>query len=124
MRAPTQRFVRGSGLGRRVRAVRRESRGPEGHRGFHVIAAFFLFLTLVAPLMSAQVAVAAPAPPAPAADGGAPAPPMPKPNQVIVSGDFGDFPLSENQGIWTGSFAISPGSYSFRVVTQGDEQRS
>ncbi len=63
-------------------------------------------------------------------------PPLPRPNSVVVGGDFQtalgcpeDFDKEcditalqpNDDGTWTGSFQIPPGSYSFNVVVRTDE---
>src|SRR5690606_38956323 len=65
-------------------------------------------------------------------------PPMPAPFAVSLIGDFQDeigcptdfdpecgaSQLTENHGVWIGSFAIPAGSYSLRVQTTSDTARS
>jgi len=65
-------------------------------------------------------------------------PSLPKPTSVVVVGDFQDelgcpqdndptcpaTALTENRGIWIGSFPIPPGTHSFRLVATSDAERS
>ncbi len=121
--------------------ARRGRRRPGlGGLPLHILGALVLLVNLFGPM--AQIAAAAPVPlpdryleraqPQPNTP-----PPFPAPTQVVAIGNFqgalgcGDYDpncgatqLSENRGIWSGSFPIPPGSYSFRIAAQSDQLRS
>ncbi|MGH2532195.1 MAG: MSCRAMM family protein [Thermomicrobiales bacterium] len=114
-----------------ARSRQRAHTHPSGGRAGHALAAFFLLISLLAPLTLAMPAAAAPQPgpqrdlSANARRDGAP-PPLPTPFQIVVSGDFGTIDLSDNDGdgTWDGFFQLPPGSYDYRIVHVSDEQRS
>ncbi|MDP9354283.1 MAG: hypothetical protein M3R02_03205, partial [Chloroflexota bacterium] len=102
---------------------------------FHALAAFFMVLSLVAPLTTAASAApgtATTASPSRAQEPrpGTP-PPLPAPTEVSVVGTFppgacptGACALSEEAGIWTGTFPIPAGRYTFRLSAVSDLERS
>ena len=138
-------------FGRTAPEVQRGARPqPHARRGrrrhglgglpLHILGALVLLVNLFGPM--AQIAAAAPVPlpdrfleraqPLPNTP-----PPFPAPTQVVAIGNFqgalgcGDYDpncgatqLTENRGIWSGSFPIPPGSYSFRIAAQSDQVRS
>ena len=115
------------------------TRGPvtARPRWFSALVVFGLLVSLLSPLMT----TVAPAGAAPAEQrqGGNP-PPLPAPSRVNVAGSFqaalgcpGDYDKTcqltdlnddDQDGIWTGFFAIPAGSYTFRVVASSDIDRS
>ncbi len=138
-------------FGRTAPEVQRGARHqPHARRGrrrhglgglpLHILGALVLLVNLFGPM--AQIAAAAPVPladrfleraqPLPNTP-----PPFPAPTQVVAIGNFqgalgcGDYDpncgatqLTENRGIWSGSFPIPPGSYSFRIAALSDQVRS
>ncbi len=106
-------------------------------RWFSALVVFGLLVSLLSPLMTTVVPAAA----APGAQrqGGTP-PPLPAPSRVNVAGSFqaalgcpGDYDKTcqltdlsddDQDGVWTGFFAIPAGSYTFRVVASSDIDRS
>lgn len=108
------------------------------HRFGHVLAVLFLLAGLASQLGAAGVVAA------PVANANAPAaklatfPAFPAPQSVIAVGDFqtqlgcsafdkgcqASALQNDGSGIWTGSFTVKPGSYSFRIFTRGDQDRS
>ncbi len=136
MRAPGFLSPR-SGRGRLSRSSgpRRPSRLVGGGIMFHALAAFFMVLSLVAPLTTAASAApgtATTASPSRAQEPrpGTP-PPLPAPTEVSVVGTFppgacptGACALSEEAGIWTGTFPIPAGRYTFRLSAVSDLERS
>ncbi|MGC4106296.1 MAG: SpaA isopeptide-forming pilin-related protein [Thermomicrobiales bacterium] len=46
---------------------------------------------------------------------------IPSAQSVSISGDFGQFPLTSFDGVWKGSFPVSPGNYSWQIVVTGGD---
>jgi len=121
------------------RASRRgRPRAAQGaHRFGHMLAVLFLFAGLVTQVTSVT---AAPAPTTSTAATTrlATAPAFPAPQTVIAVGDFqtqlgcgasdktcqATSLQNDGSGIWSGAFTVTPGTYAFRIVTSGDQERS
>src|SRR5215216_702815 len=142
MRARHRRFG-SSKFGRSGPAPTPSSRRVGGALRFvHALTALVLFAGMLTPFASTTTAVAAPAANPPvqltlnAAQRPDTPPPLPRPNAVVAGGDFQqalgcqkDFDKTcditaltpNDDGTWTGSFAIAPGSYSFNIIGRLDD---
>lgn len=92
-------------------------------RVIHLMSAVILMAGLFLPIFSAGGAAAATAPVFPQTSTNPNAQNdntvIPSPSQVSISGDFGQFSLTNFDGIWKGVFPVPAGSYSYQFVVVG-----
>jgi len=92
-------------------------------RAVHVMSAIILVVGLFMPIFSAGQALAAPAFPQTSTNHKAQNDNtvVSNPSQVSISGDFGQFSLTDFDGIWKGVFPVPAGSYSYQFVVAGSD---
>jgi len=112
-------------ISRLARRARRSGGGRihASGRVIHLISAIILMASLFLPIFSGGDASAATAPVFPQTSTNPKAQNdntvIPSPGQVSISGDFGQFPLTNFDGIWKGVFPVPAGSYSYQFVVVG-----
>ncbi|MGI8484094.1 MAG: SpaA isopeptide-forming pilin-related protein, partial [Thermomicrobiales bacterium] len=109
---------------RLARRIRRSGGGVQASgRIVHLMSAIILMAGLFLPIFTADGAAAATAPVFPQTSTNPKAQNnntvIPAPNQVSLSGDFGQFSLTNFDGIWKGVFPVPAGSYSYQMVVTG-----
>lgn len=101
-----------------TRSFRRARKSASFSGGIHLLSAMVLMLGLFLPLVNSGVSAA---PSAPKSGAQKAQQVISSPQSVTLSGDFGQFPLQNFDGIWKGSFSVSSGSYNWQIlVTNGD----
>ena len=121
--APHAAFPRLS-ISRLARRIRRSGGGDQtSGRIVHLMSAIILMAGLFLPIFNAGGAAAATAPVFPQTSTNPKAQNtntvIPSPNQVSLSGDFGQFSLTNFDGVWKGVFPVPAGSYSYQFVVTG-----
>jgi len=92
-------------------------------RTVHVVSAIVLVVGLFMPIFSAGQSLAAPIFPQTSTNHKAQNDNtvIGNPSQVSISGDFGQFSLTDFDGVWKGVFPVPAGSYSYQFVVAGSD---
>ncbi len=92
-------------------------------RAVHVVSAIVLVVGLLMPIFSAGQSLAAPIFPQTSTNHKAQNDNtvIANPSQVSISGDFGQFSLTDFDGVWKGVFPVPAGSYSYQFVVAGSD---
>lgn len=94
---------------------------PASGRVVHLMSALFLVIGLFLPMMATAEAAPVQAPVSTDPNAQNDNTVIPSPSQVSISGDFGQFSLTDFDGIWKGIFPVPAGSYSYQFVVVGSD---